>query len=368
MSNKENFENFSNRRKVKAPNIPSIVTNESINDLVGDYLFDNWGVSYLDLSEYDFSNVSLETMTKIAFSSSTIWPDKDKLPKGFNTSEILMECTTTNEQVIKLHKQGITGEGVTVAVIDSGFQAENHVEFKDAFLERCTLNNDNIDYHFHMEDVLSKLCGKNLGIAPQSKVLYYEIDFAEDDSKYVHDALMDILKKVENGEKIRAVSCSFSMTNYDRPFEYEKENFEIIKQLKQKGCEVISSDMFGDKFFCCGTTFLNKKDDINLYNPASFLDEEFKEKTKKCNNILCSGRTIPEYCSNDGYKYEVVDCFSWTIPQGVGYYTLCLQVNPKLTFEEFTVLASNNCDVSNQGLNVFNIEKLISKIQLKNKR
>ena len=146
MSNKETFENFSNRRKVKAPNIPSIVTNESINDLVGDYLFDNWGVSYLDLSDYDFSNVSLEVMTKLCFSSSTIWPDKDKLPKGFDPSKILMECTTTNEQVIKLHKLGITGEGITVAVIDSGFQAENHVEFKDAFLERCTLHNDNVDY------------------------------------------------------------------------------------------------------------------------------------------------------------------------------------------------------------------------------
>ena len=56
MSNRETFENLSNRRKQKAPNIPFAVTEESINALVGDYLFDNWGVAYLDLSEYDFSN------------------------------------------------------------------------------------------------------------------------------------------------------------------------------------------------------------------------------------------------------------------------------------------------------------------------
>ena len=360
MSNKETFENFSNRRKQKAPIFPKIVTEDSVNALVGDYLFDNWGVAYLDLSEYDFSNVSLEIMTKLCFSSSTIWPTKDKLPNGYNPSQILKECTRTNDEVVKLHNHGINGEGITRAVIDSGFQAENHVEFKDAFLERCTLNNDNIDYHFHMEDVLSKLCGKNLGIAPRSKVLYYEIDFDEDDSKYVHDALMDILKRVENGEKIRAVSCSFSMTNYDTPFEYEKENFEIIEKLKKKGCEVISSDLFSENFFCCGTTFL----DQNKYKTCTFASDMLEDERIKDNvNIVCSGKTIPEYCSNDGYKYEVVDCFSWSIPQCVGYYALCLQVNPKLTFDEFTSLARNNCNTNADGLKVFNIEKIIKNFQ-----
>ena len=50
MSNKETFENFSNRRKQKAPRLPKLVTNESINSLTGNYAFDNWGVAYLDLS------------------------------------------------------------------------------------------------------------------------------------------------------------------------------------------------------------------------------------------------------------------------------------------------------------------------------
>ena len=85
-------------------------------------------------------------------------------------------------------------------------------------------------------------------------------------------------------------------------------------------------------------------------------------------NIVCSGRTIPEYCSNAGYKYEVVDCFSWTIPQCVGYYALCLQVNPKLTFNEFIKLAYNSCDISDNGWRILNIEKLIKKIQLQNRR
>ena len=107
MSNKETFENFSNRRKEKAPNLPKLVTDESISSLVGNYLFDNWGVSYLDLREYDFSNVSLETMTKLCFSSSTIWPNKGNLPKGFNPSEILEKSTRTNDVVKSLHNKGV---------------------------------------------------------------------------------------------------------------------------------------------------------------------------------------------------------------------------------------------------------------------
>ena len=122
MSNKETFENFSNRRKQKAPRLLKLVTNESINSLVGNYTFDNWGVAYLDLSEYDFSNVSLETMTELCFSSSTIWPDKDKLPKGFNPIEILKRCTITNDAIELLHNKGIDGSGITIAVIDNRFQ------------------------------------------------------------------------------------------------------------------------------------------------------------------------------------------------------------------------------------------------------
>ena len=64
----------------------------------------------------------------------------------------------------------------------------------------------------------------------------------------------------------------------------------------------------------------------------------------------------------------MVDCFSWSVPQCVWYYALCLQVNPKLTFDEFTLLAKNNCNTNADGLKVFNIEKMIKNIQFKNKR
>ena len=360
----QTLEEFSERRNMKRPILPKVVTDESIFALQGNYMFDNWGICYLDFSEYDFSKCSLEAMSKICFSSSTKWPNKNKLPKGFIPQEILKKSTTTNQHVKNLHASGITGKGITVAVLDSGFQGQNHVEFENANLVKCTIDRqEELEYHFHMEDVLAKLCGKNLGIAPDVKVLYYEVSTEKDDSESINSALKDVLKRIDNGENIRIVNRSGPFTRGDEPMQYEKENFELVDRLRSKNCEVICSDFFGENFFCCGTTFLNDNDDINKYEPASFLNEKFKEKSKNSINILCAGRTIPEFCIPNGYKYEVVDCFSWTIPQASGYYALCLQINPHLTFEQFTELCKISCDISTSGLHVLNGEKLIENVK-----
>ena len=356
----QTFEEFKKRREMKKPDFPKVVTDASILALCGEYVFDNWGICYVDYSEHDFSNCSLEAITKLCFSSSTKWPTLDKLPKGFNPQEILKQFTTTNEGVKNLHNQGINGEGITIAVLDSGFQGQNHIEFENTELIRCTIDDEeSLEYHFHMEDVLAKLCGKNLGIAPKVKVLYYECSTDDDDSESINKALKDILRRIEQGENIRIVNRSGPFSRCDEHLKYEKENFELVKILRSKNCEVIYSEIFGQNFFCCGTTFLNKDNNINQYQPASFLNAKFKEETKNCINILCSGRTIPEFCTTDGYKYEVVDCFSWTIPQGCGYYALCLQVNPNLTFKKFTEACQISSDISSSGLHVLNAERLI---------
>lgn len=175
-----------------------------------------------------------------------------------------------------------------------------------------------------MEDVLAKLCGKKLGIAPKSKVIYYEVSDEEDCSFDVLNALKDIKNRILQGEEIRIVNFSYSLTNEESPFEFEKECLDIVDELRNLKCEVIDSTRFGENFFCCGTTFLNESDDKNKYHIASFAQSKPYEKlTKDKINILCSGRTLPEFCTENGYKYETIDCFSWTIPQCVGLYALC---------------------------------------------
>ena len=181
---KQKLSDFIIKRKNRLQNIPTFITDDYLLSILNDNSFANWGFSYLDLSDKDLSSVSLEILSKVAFSSTTIWPTQYKLPKGFNPQIILNYTSTTSNTVINLHNQGINGEGIAIAVIDNRFQGENHIEFENANLIKCTLSNAEIgDYHFHMEDVLAKLCGKNLGIAPKSKVLYYEVSDEEDSER-----------------------------------------------------------------------------------------------------------------------------------------------------------------------------------------
>lgn len=353
------LEDYKLKRKYKFEGLDNPVSKRGLYTHVGDYLFDNYGVSYLDLSDYDFSNLDLKDMTHIPFSSSTTWPSKSKLPKGFNPSDILRDCTTIDEEVKELHKIGITGEGVTVAVIDSSFQGGNHVEFRNARLVKATLNDVMLDdwCHFHMECVLSKLVGENLGVAPKCKVLCYEVNTDEDNSVDVVKCLNDIKKRIGAGEVIKAVNISASIEEY---FECYKEYTTLVKELSSMGCEVIDSNRFGEDFFCCNSTFMDNGEDE--YKEASFAQTYSPELKRECNdkiNVVCSGRTLPEFCNNTGYKYEVVDCFSWSIPQIIGLYALCLTQVKDMSYDMFVSICRETSKVTKKGIRVVKPKKVV---------
>lgn len=359
---KVNLKSFKSRREKKNCIKVKVVTKQNLDELKDNYTFNNWGVTAIDLSEYDFSNLSLKDMTKIPFSTTTIWPEESKLPLGFKPQEVLAKSVRTSKEVKDLHKEGFDGTGISVAVIDSGFQAEKHIEFSDASLIKATNSQENFEYHHHMENVLSKLCGKNLGIAPKSKVYYYETSMEEDLSKETMLALKDILLRIKNGKKIRIVNCSYTVL--DETNKYYEDCKNLIKQLAKLKCEVIDSARFAENFFCCGTDFLNENDDMNKFKPCSFAKgKPYEEDCKQAVNIICSGRAVLEFSNNNGYKYETIDCFSWTIPQCVGYYALALQVNPDLTFEDFAEICKETSDVNKNGLRILNISSLIYEIK-----
>ena len=64
------------------------------------------------------SQVSLECISSISFDQSTKWPNENKLPKGFNPDLWLRVGKYPGLSLNKIHEKGITGKGVSVAVID----------------------------------------------------------------------------------------------------------------------------------------------------------------------------------------------------------------------------------------------------------
>ena len=138
------------------------------------------------------------------------------------------------------------------------------------------------------------------------------------------------------------------------------ESCKLVKELSTMGCEVIDSNRFGENFFCCSSTFMDGSTDD--YKEASFIQSYSPELKRECNdkiNIVCSGRTFPEFGNNSGYKYEAVDCFSWSIPQIVGLYTLCLTQVKDMTFDMFVSICKETSKVNKRGIRLISPKKVV---------
>lgn len=351
----------------------TVIKNDKFNELIAfNELIDHFGISFQDLSKVDLSNIDCEHMLKLSFNTATKFPPQDRLPKGYCPSKIIEFSKSPMLGVEKLHEKGIDGSGVTVATIDFGFDRNNHIEFEDADIEVIDLFKDT-ETHYHAHGVLSNLCGKNIGLAPKCKVYHYntyqgygsEVDFA------TLEILKDILKKVESGEKIRVVNMSAPLLRNEALLaesdpkkwdklkaEQSKPFLEIIEKLREKGCEVITSEVFSRDFSCCDIDYKTKK----LSKPSWIITKKDFSETP-C--FIVAGKSIPQYSTQNDYKFETRSCYSWAIPQAVGLYCLCLQCNPNLKWDEFAQICKNTSIFTDDGVRLCQPVKVIEKIKEK---
>lgn len=354
--------------------IPQIITNEWIDKMLccadskeGMSLaktFENFGICYRDLSNCDLSTLDEKHFLKLAFNSSTIFPSNDKMPQGVCTNQILEFGKNPMLGIKKLNKEGYDGFGISVATIDFGFQDFNHTEFNGSDIEIIDLFGDT-GSHYHPDGVLSNLCGQNIGVAPKVKVYHYNtyMGRSEKVDKATLIILQDILNKVQNNIKIRAVNISAPLLRNNsliKAYNDQEKNrlkevflqpfLEIINKLKQVGCEVITSDRFGQDFSCCDINFIDKK----LTKPDFYKNSDYIDKV----SFVSGGKVIPEFATKKGYKYEPVGCFSWSIPQAVGMYALALQVNKNLTWKDFAYICKQTSIVKDE-VRLANPEEII---------
>ncbi len=332
-----------------------------------------WGFCYKDMSKFDLSQLDTKHLSMLTFNSSTIWPESKHMPKGFNPSKILQNGKNPMLGIKDLHSQGITGKGVAVACIDNGFQGKNHIEFKNAKINVKDFAND--EAHFHSECALANLLGKNIGVAPDVECYFYSIDQENlsDIADQIVAAFDDIINKINSGIKIKAVSRS-------GPIFYEnindKQILEIygsveayqkiknrINKLEKLGCAVVDSGIFGKTFNCCDLKIFKKGSEADNIDFSSWQLSHL-DLAKTLVSFVCAGKVVPEFCSNDGYKFEQVSCYSWTIPQAIGMYALCLQVEPNLTWQAFTQLAQQTAKTNKNGVKLANPKEMIKQVDL----
>lgn len=355
----------------------------------------NWQV---DLRSYDLSEINIKDNLKdlmyADFDSKTKWPSD--MPQGFDIQAIMEKGKNPGLNLRKLHKKGITGKGVSMAIIDQTLLTD-HEEYKDRlkFYEEIH-NNKGSSAQMHGAAVSSIAVGKTVGVAPEAD-LYYIADTPGKftlssmvggfsyDFRYLAksiDRIVEINKTLPKEKKIRTISMSIGWSEKQKGY---KEIDEAVKRAKNEGILVVSTSFdkyYGVGFWGLGRDDMKNPDDFKSYEPGMFWKNTFFKDDEKFHNekfnieknfmVPMDSRCTASPTGKSDYVFYKQGGFSWTVPYIAGLYTLCCQVNPNITPEEFLKSVLDTGDVAQvekQGKKynlgkIVNPEKLIEKVSV----
>ena len=323
---------------------------------------DLWQVDlrYRDLSHLDLSGRTFDLLHS-EFNSETIWPEN--LPEGFDPNKILTINKNPGLNIRKLHKQGITGKGIGIGIIDHPLVL-NHIEFKDNIRYYDHVDCDWSETHFHGSLVSSIAVGDNLGVAPDADLYYVaNANFTVVDNETVTDytrvaraieRLVEVNQILPKQNKIRVISISQgfhpNVNGYNR---LQK----ALQHAASAGIFVISANVFqiNEQFHFHGLykEALADPDQFESFSPYvwdkwikmvttpyddfhTFYTQAYETaQTKKLLLIPRGGITAADSTGNDHYMYFVDGGWSSAIPYIAGLYVLSCQVKPEITPAEF---------------------------------
>lgn len=307
---------------------------------------DIWGydVRSCDVSAEDFSGVA--DWNNISFNSDTLWPPADKLPEGFNPEAVLELSKDPGLGIRALHDQGITGEGIGVAIIDHGLYT-GHEQYKDnLMLYECVHAHDGQEASLHGSAVSSIAVGRDVGVAPGAKLYYitcsfghYTDDGFEYDMSIAADSVYRVLEINQNlpqGEKIRVISISQGVSSDMLGY---RKLADAVQAAAEEGILVLTVD---NALFYPGFDFLGMSregladpNDPQSYRPAAWLTDLHPTWLEDTILVPMGGRTYAACTGESDYEWSYEGGMSWAVPWLAGFYALCCQAVPGCTPEQF---------------------------------
>lgn len=250
----------------------------------------------------------------------------------------------------KLHKQGITGKGVGIAILDN-YLLKDHVEYKDQLKKYIDLGGYREEKpSLHGTATASIAVGKTVGVAPGADLYFLQDGTVPDSNEYgiyILKAVKEVVnlnKTLPRENRIRVISYSGSVASIYPDY---KSYCEALELAKKEGIFFVCCSMkkqYG--FYHSGlerasgsdpNNYLSYKPfDWNRYiNMDSYLE---KKKIYPDREILLApydGRTTADQKNNKDYSFFKTGCPSWEVPYIAGLYVLACQVNPEVTPELF---------------------------------
>lgn len=347
------------------------------------YNLDSGDVLQADLRGYDLS--SLELKDKINdlmyadFDSKTIWPES--MPDSFNPEKIMEVGKNPGLGVKKLHEQGITGKGVSIAIIDQALLVD-HEEYKDNLKMYEEIHCTDKQAQMHGPAVASIAVGKTTGVAPEADLYYIAATYGkmsngtfEYDFTWVAksiDRILEVNKSLSEDKKIRVISIS---VGWDKSQKGYNEVVEAVNRAEKQGIFIVSSslsDNYGYMFNGLGRKQLNSPDEISSYEPGLFWTKDYYAKYdsyyKNLEQLLIpmDSRTTASPTGNNDYVFYRNGGWSWSIPYIAGLYALACQVNPAITpdvFWEKALLTGDTIKLNNNGKE-YELKKIVNPTKL----
>ncbi|HYF83485.1 MAG TPA: S8 family serine peptidase [Clostridia bacterium] len=340
---------------------------------------DNWqlDVRSTDLSLLDLHD-RLTDLLHADFDSETKW--SDKLPENFDPMKIMELGKDPGLNIRELHKQGITGKGVSVAIIDQTLLVD-HKEYADRvrFYEEINIRKDE-EAQMHGPAVTSIAVGETVGVAPEAELYYiaethgtYKKDGFDWDFTYLAqsiDRILEINKSLPIHKKIRVISISVGWSQDEKGY---KEVTEAVERAKKEGIFVISSSLqktYGLKFSGLGRDSLSDPNNFNDCRPGSFWMKRYFAGTISLEQdtllVPMDSRCTASPTGQEDYVFYSQGGWSWSIPYIAGLYALSCQVDSSITPEVFWKKAletGTTIDIEKNG-KIFKLGKIVDPAKL----
>jgi hypothetical protein len=319
-------------------------------------------IRWKDLRKIE-SQLDSSIIKTLKFNEKTIWPDKYKSYASF----LLSAGKNPGLEIRNLHKQGITGKGIVVAIIDQNICLD-HPEYINKIKEyhdvgcKTPPNSSSM----HGPAVTSLLVGDYIGTAPDAKIYFVAAPSWTKDAKYQADALNWIIDKnitLPEGEKIRAVSVSGAPSGLGTPF--TKNTFlwdSAYSRAIKSGLIVIDCTVnYGITAPCYND--IDNPDSVSRSLPG-FPGMAFKaDSTRIC--VPNSLRTVAEQYRQGVYSYTYCGRggISWAEPYLVGVLALGWQLRPDITGQEMIRLLYSSAYLKENGAKIIQPKAFVDSVK-----
>jgi hypothetical protein len=304
-----------------------------------------FGIAGMSLVKLDLTE-QMSRLNELPFDNHTRWPSADKLPKGFDPTALLEDGKNPGLGVRKLHKQGVDGRHVHIAIIDQPLLRE-HREYKDRIVEYTEIEVEGAPLEMHGPPVTSIAVGKTCGTAPAASVHYYAVPTWKWWNEHCKPYAATLERIIERNtafsaaDKVRVVSLSLgAMSEWSDREVWDK----AVRRAADEGILVVTCDQ---AYYRIAT--LKRKPGLEADLPTNYLNQS-GWGAKDMLGVPAGNRTTASRTGVDDYMFWRQGGMSWTVPYLAGMAAMAFQLDPALKPQAIPDLWMKTATKTSSGL------------------